>query len=48
MEKISWTDLVKNEKMSEEGMEYLIYNKRTEGNMICLYLMQELPSKIRY
>jgi len=32
-------------KKNQEGKKHLTYNKRKEDNMICLYLMQALPSK---
>ena len=48
MEKISWTDCVRNEeelRNSQGAEEYAAYNKRTEGELDWSYLAYELPSK---
>jgi hypothetical protein len=49
MEKISWTDRVRNEvlhRVKEKSMLRTV--KKTEGKLDCQHLAQELPSKPRF
>jgi hypothetical protein len=48
MEKISWTDRVKNEDQSQGVKKHRTYNKAKEGQLDLLLPAYELPSKTRY
>ena len=49
MERISWTDRVRNEELlSQERQKYPTYNKREEEEPYWSHPAWELPSKPRY